>query len=567
MALRPPETIVNSSTFATSAGTTIDLASVNGTGYALYNHVAIGASWTSATASAPFDFTSAHVDAATNIIAPGAHGLITGDKVQLTTTGTLPKGLSLLTDYWAIFVTATSFKLAASAADASAGTAVNIIEDTHTLTPTTVTNKTFASSDITLVTDIIAVAAHGYVDGQKVQMTTTGWLPKPLALATDYWLIRDGAGTLKVAASLADASTGTQIDIVSDTHTLTPVAAANKAFVDGNVTPGDDTIAIALHGFVDGQKVQLTTDGVLPAGLDLLTDYWVIVVDAGTIKLAASLADAVAGTPKDITAAAGGGNHSVNPIAVAAKTFTDFDTNPSTDVLSVAAHGYPTGQKVALTTAGTLPGGLAATDYWVISTGAGTLKLAATLSDASAGTQKDITSAAGFGTHTIEPVITTVKTFGDFDANSTTDNITITSHGLHDGLQMALTTSGSLPTGLTAGNVWIMVIDPDTIQVATSLVDAVAATQDDITAAAGEGTHTVTAEAAAATVDIEQSLDGTSWYAVASGLGGASTDTTAVASKLWAYTGPCRYVRAYFTITGGRLEDVKVQAGGLVWSD
>jgi len=63
----------------------------------------------------------------------------TGMKVQLTTTGTLPTGLSLATDYWLIKVSSTILKLASSLANAVAGIAVDFTDSgtgTHTLTHT-----------------------------------------------------------------------------------------------------------------------------------------------------------------------------------------------------------------------------------------------------------------------------------------------------------------------------------------------------------------------------------------------------------------------------------------------
>jgi hypothetical protein len=63
-----------------------------------------------------------------------------------------------------------------------------------------------------------------------------------------------------------------------------------------------NTITIASHGLTTGLKGQLTTTGgTLPTGVTTGTDYFVIYVDPNTIKLAASLADAIAGTPKDMT--------------------------------------------------------------------------------------------------------------------------------------------------------------------------------------------------------------------------------------------------------------------------
>lgn len=62
--------------------------------------------------------------------------ILTGTKVRLTTTTTLPAGLSLATDYFVIVVSSSTFKLATSYANAVAGTAINITDagtGTHTV--------------------------------------------------------------------------------------------------------------------------------------------------------------------------------------------------------------------------------------------------------------------------------------------------------------------------------------------------------------------------------------------------------------------------------------------------
>lgn len=62
--------------------------------------------------------------------------ILTGTRVRLTTTTTLPAGLSLATDYYVIRVSDTTFKLATSYANAIAGTAINITDagtGTHTV--------------------------------------------------------------------------------------------------------------------------------------------------------------------------------------------------------------------------------------------------------------------------------------------------------------------------------------------------------------------------------------------------------------------------------------------------
>lgn len=57
-------------------------------------------------------------------------------------------------------------------------------------------------------------------------------------------------------------------------------------------------------------QVQLTTTGTLPGNLALLTTYWLIRTGSGTAKLATSLANAIAGTARDITDA-GTGTHTL----------------------------------------------------------------------------------------------------------------------------------------------------------------------------------------------------------------------------------------------------------------
>ena len=63
--------------------------------------------------------------------------ILTGTRVRLTTTTTLPAGLATATDYYVIRLSDTTFSLATSYANAIAGTAINITDagtGTHTIT-------------------------------------------------------------------------------------------------------------------------------------------------------------------------------------------------------------------------------------------------------------------------------------------------------------------------------------------------------------------------------------------------------------------------------------------------
>jgi hypothetical protein len=89
--------------------------------------------------------------------------------------------------------------------------------------------------------------------------------------------------------------------------TVVARGSAAQTFTDSSVSVANNTISLPDHGLVDDDVIQLTTTGTLPAGLALATNYYVKVSDKDLIQLAAT----AGGSAIDITAAAGGGTHSV----------------------------------------------------------------------------------------------------------------------------------------------------------------------------------------------------------------------------------------------------------------
>ncbi len=175
---------------------------------------------------------------------------------------------------------------------------------------------------------------------------------------------------------------------------------------------GTDNITCAGHSYVDGESVKLTNaGGALPGGLALLTEYYVIYVDANTFQLATTYQKSKDAEQIDITGA-GTGVHSVYAMGggaqwyiiddksdPAAQTFTADNT---TEQLTVTAHGYGTGDMVWVSNSGgALPTGYTAgTMYYVIRVNADTIKLANSMQNAYAGTAVNITSN-GTGVHSI----------------------------------------------------------------------------------------------------------------------------------------------------------------------
>lgn len=65
-----------------------------------------------------------------------------------------------------------------------------------------------------------------------------------------------------------------------------------------------NTLTVTAHGQVTGNgpaAVRVGVGGVIPGGLAPVTDYWLLVVDANTVKLATSSANALANVTIDIT--------------------------------------------------------------------------------------------------------------------------------------------------------------------------------------------------------------------------------------------------------------------------
>jgi hypothetical protein len=121
----------------------------------------------------------------------------------------------------------------------------------------------------------------------------------------------------------------------------------------------------------------------------------------------------------------------------------------------------------------------------------------------------------------------------DGDVDIDTDEMAISSHLMETGLKVRLTTTGTLPSGLSTGvDYFIIAIDANTIQLASSLARALAGTPIDLLDyGASEAVNTVTPSAlAGATISIQKSnndedysdvatptaiaADGTVWFEV-----------------------------------------------------
>lgn len=157
--------------------------------------------------------------------------ILTGTRVRLTTTTTLPAGLALATDYYVIKVDDSTFKLATSYANAVAGTAINITDagtGTHTIswllpryTNGAQVQAIFFNSNSTAMGAATPNLSLGYTNSaQTASRATPTVLPIGKSAASNSHILytgATGAGKYNYTVPLQGADAGiAQIDTIQN---------------------------------------------------------------------------------------------------------------------------------------------------------------------------------------------------------------------------------------------------------------------------------------------------------------------------------------------------------------
>lgn len=136
------------------------------------------------------------------------------------------------------------------------------------------------------------------------------------------------------------------------------------------------------------------------------------------------------------------------------------------------------------------------------------------------------------------------------DVNTTAETITITAHGFITGNIGQVSTAGTLPAPLLAATDYFVIkVDANTIQLATSLVNALAGTPINLSSQ-GVGASTFTPSAiSGASIKLQQSEDAS--HAV--DLGSATNVTVDAVVNFEKDRPTMRYIRAYITLAAGQI--------------
>lgn len=319
---------------------------VSGMGSATYNT----AQPVSITVTSPTTFTYSNIGG-DEVSTPDAAGTISnapsnGDFVQFTSTGLLPNPLTQGTTYQAEPVmTSNSFTVYTTS-----HVPVDLI--------TTGTGQLFL-----LISRVFTVGfdntwrtdASQLSTGDGVYVRSTGTLPATVPAlndATQYYVRKIDSNTVELYDTALNAN-----NAPSTTGRITVSGVGS-----GDVTLELETAVTAvpasslLHGsstnyWTNGAKVQFTTDGTLPTGLSLATDYLAL-VENGFFKITDTLGNAI-----NLTGI-GSGNHKMQ-----------ISRNFSVDVLDyvvVENNEYENGDAVIINTSGTVPTPLIAGDTYYL---------------------------------------------------------------------------------------------------------------------------------------------------------------------------------------------------------
>ena len=353
------------------------------------------------------------------------HGLSTGQAVVYSNGGgTSVGGLTSGTTYFIIKRDNSIVRLASTAANAAAGTAVN-------LTTVGTGTQTLTVAALNLATDTITIPGHGFLQGELVQYDSQGQTAiTGLTTATPYYIIFVNGDNLRLATTPENAVAGTAINLTAagvGTHKITslsktpdgtyeiatvPSATSFTATARGTVPtivkvfnprstvdPNLETFKIPSHGFLTGTAVTYSRgEDTAISGLTHNTVYFVVAVNRDYIRLSATASDAESGITLSVS---------------------DFGTG--------ATHSFTTSQINGNVTGG---GNVTIASGSVLVNGSGT--------------SFSKVLKVGDQFRLFPPNTTLSKNFAPADVNTTNNRITISSHGFTTGDSVVFSAGGGV---------------------------------------------------------------------------------------------------------------------------
>ena len=196
-----------------------------------------------------FTFVGADVNTGTGTVTEAGHGLVTGEPVYVTTTSTMPLGLTASTAYFAIVVTANTFRFATTYKNALAGTAITGGTDGGASTMSLwwgSGDPLRASTVMQVASNQVATYFYSYFDQAGLGVVDAPQVSLPTTPTAAYTGLVNGAVNFKIAAIRDRSTTG---NLTSPDAPVKGLASAASAVV----VAVNNTVKIQFPAAITGQ--------------------------------------------------------------------------------------------------------------------------------------------------------------------------------------------------------------------------------------------------------------------------------------------------------------------------
>ena len=269
----------NTFQFAATYGDAVDGTAINltDTGTGTHSVYAKGGGanlnvWADYSDATPQNFATTDVNTGTDVITITGHGLENFQRVQFTSTGTLPAGITASTTRYVVVLTANTFKVATTYANAFAGTTIDITDvgtGTHTVTPFE-QSMIFCNTVGAAANDIATGPDGGPPKFVRISMYTEDagfiniqflmWHDVTTFTSHGIWFGQRLA-TYDDADYAYDIRGGDECFLFSTRLGTTWYSVGMDAFVgDSNLVEGTDKVGVVQSGATAGSSVVLQLD-------------------------------------------------------------------------------------------------------------------------------------------------------------------------------------------------------------------------------------------------------------------------------------------------------------------
>lgn len=226
-----------------------------------------------------------------NLLTATAHGWLDGEQVQVSSSGTLPTGLTAGVRYYIVQALTNTFKLSLKKGGA----------------PIITTAAGAGTHTVTVSSHKVYESLVGSNVGNTPHKSPTQWLDMG---NTNRWKVFDTSITSKCenADSMSyTIQTKGRVDSVALLNTSASETVISAVDQTATVTISNGSPAVITwvgHTFTDGDLVRFTTTGALPTGLSVGTFYYIVNATTNIFNVSLTLS----GTPIN-TSSAGSGVH------------------------------------------------------------------------------------------------------------------------------------------------------------------------------------------------------------------------------------------------------------------